>query len=139
MTQLTRLGFLGAGQMASALARGLVAGGRISSQQIVASDPYPASRDAFQSVAPEAMCLDDNLRLVDSAETIVLAVKPQHVAQVADQVAGRLAGKLLISIVAGTSLEQLAERFGTQRLIRVMPNAPCLVGFGAAGMAVGPD
>jgi pyrroline-5-carboxylate reductase len=134
-----RLGFLGAGQMASALARGLVAGGRLSGHELGASDPSEMARQTFQRMAPHGTCLDDNRQLVEASETVVLAVKPQHVESVAEQVRGALGERLLISIVAGATIEQLTDRFGTRRILRVMPNAPCLVGHGAAGMASGPE
>jgi pyrroline-5-carboxylate reductase len=139
MTQPTRLGFLGAGQMASALARGLVAEGRISGDQIAASDPSTEARKAFQAIASGAICGDDNLQLVALSENVVLAVKPQHVANLAVRLSGQFSNKLLISVVAGITIKQLSEHFGSQRVIRVMPNAPCLIGSGASAMAVGPE
>ncbi len=125
--------------MASALARGLVAEGRIPGDHIAASDPSPEARAAFQTVAPGAACGEDNRQLVASSETIVLAVKPQHVPHLARELSGTFTNQLLISVVAGLTIERLATHFGTSRIIRVMPNAPCLIGRGASAMAVGAD
>lgn len=128
------IGFIGAGQMAQALARGFVAAGLVEPRQLVAADPMPTSLAAFSKALPGARTAAGNREVVDAADVIVLAVKPQQVAQVAEQLGARLDGaKLLVSIAAGVRLKKLAELFGTERVVRVMPNTPCLVGCGASG------
>lgn len=70
---------------------------------------------------------------------IFLAVKPQLVPEVLGQVSGvDVGGKLFVSIAAGVTLARLAEGLRTPRVIRVMPNTPCLIGKGAAAYSRGP-
>lgn len=132
-----RLGWVGAGQMATALARGLVAAGRLSESEMAACDPSPAAREAFLRAMPQVQWADSNEQLAAAAEVLVLAVKPQHMASVTAGLRGHVANKLVVSIAAGITLDDLAEQLDSGRLIRVMPNTPALVGRGAAGMALG--
>lgn len=132
------IGFIGAGQMAQALARGFLAARLVEGRQLVAADPVRSSLDAFCSAIPGARSLADNRQVAEAADILLLAVKPQQVAAVAEQLGGRLdPSKLLVSIAAGVRLKKLAELLQTERLIRVMPNTPCLVGCGASGYSLG--
>ncbi len=134
------IGFFGAGQMARALAGGFVRAGLVGAERIVAHDPFaPAARE-FAEALPKTRWVPNNHEVAGGAEVLFLAVKPQQVGTVAAELAGSLGpGHLLVSIVAGWSLGRLEAAFGTRRVIRVMPNTPCLVGRGAAGYAVGAD
>ncbi len=132
------LGFLGAGQMARALAEGFVRAGLIDAANVVAHDPDASAAEQFTRLLSDARCLDSNGQVVQAAEVVFLAVKPSQVGRVAEQLGGRLAeDRLLVSIVAGIGLDSLTRRFGTDRVIRVMPNTPCLIGQGASGYALG--
>lgn len=134
-----RIGFIGAGQMATALGQGLVKAGLIEPAGLVASDPAPEARERFVAATGGAVA-KDNLGVVQQADVIWLAVKPQQMAAVLAELRGRLQGKLVISIAAGIRLGQIAEGLGRgPRLVRVMPNTPCLVGQGAAAYCLGPD
>jgi len=133
------IGFIGGGQMARALAGGLVRGGLTSAERLVVFDPAEAARAEFTAQVPGARLLADNRAVIAAADVIVLAVKPQKADAVMEEVRGCCApGKLLVSILAGTPLARLCAGLGTQRVVRVMPNTPCLVGVGAAGYALGP-
>lgn len=133
------IGFIGAGQMARALAQGLVRAGLIEAENLCASDPVTEARAAFLEMVPGSSVGDDNRKTVASAETLVLAIKPQQMETVIDEIAAGLDDtKLVISIAAGVRLSRIAERLaGRPRMIRVMPNTPCLVGQGASGYALG--
>jgi pyrroline-5-carboxylate reductase len=134
-----RIGFIGAGQMARALAGGFVARGLAAPDRIVAYDPSPEARQQFAAAVAGTRLLEDNVSVIDAADVIVLAVKPQSVSAVIEETQGHLTpAKLLVSIVAGVPLARLGSGFGTQRTIRVMPNTPCLIGAGASAFAVGP-
>jgi pyrroline-5-carboxylate reductase len=138
MTQ-ERVGFIGAGQMATALGQGLVKAGLIKAAGLVASDPAPEARQRF-TAATGGRTTEDNLEVVGQSDVVWLAVKPQQMPSLLSQLRGRLQGKLVISIAAGVRLAQLAEGLGPGvRLVRVMPNTPCLVGQGAAAFCLGPD
>lgn len=133
-----QIGFIGAGQMARALARGFVQRDRIVASQIVAYDPEPAALGAFAAELPACRCVANNRAVVEQTDVIFLAVKPQSFSSVCHSVAGQdWSGKLVVSILAGIPLANLATGLGTERLARVMPNTPCLIGQGASGYALG--
>ena len=133
-----RIGLIGAGQMATALGRGFVQAGLIPAENLRAADPDDAARRRFAE-ATGGKTTAENAHVVAESDVVFLAVKPQQIAQVAAGLTRRVAAeKLLVSIAAGIRLEQLAETFGEARLVRVMPNTPCLVGSGACGYCLGP-
>ena len=76
------IGFIGAGQMARALAKGLVHADLFAAGQVWASDPVAEAREAFAALLPESTTVDDNLELVQQCRTVVLAVKPQQIERV---------------------------------------------------------
>lgn len=136
MTQ--RVGFIGAGKMATALARGLVAAGFTSADRIVASDVYPAARQQFASET-KSRTVETNAEVVSVSQIVILAVKPQQMSGVLAELKGKVTAQhLVISIAAGVPLKTLAAGLSeTTRLVRVMPNTPCLVGASASGFAIG--
>jgi pyrroline-5-carboxylate reductase len=120
-----RIGFLGAGRMATVLARGWQHAGLASSERMLASDPVPQARAQFaQETGTSSQ--EDNIRVVERSDVLVLAVKPQNMAALLTEIAPAVTPRhLVISIAAGVTLAQLASRLGPdRRLIRVMPNAP---------------
>ncbi|QDV48626.1 pyrroline-5-carboxylate reductase [Gimesia fumaroli] len=132
------VGFIGAGRMATALAAGLISSGFTSADHVSASDTYEAARDSFTRETG-AQAVESNLTVVEQSEIIVLSVKPQHVAEVLEEIKETLTDQqLLVSIAAGCPLSLFVEKLGkTKRLIRVMPNTPCLVKQGASAFARG--
>ena len=76
-----RVGFLGAGRMAAALAKGLVSADFAAADSLIASDPLPAARDAFTAQCG-GRTTASNVDVLKSADVVVLAVKPQHVSEV---------------------------------------------------------
>ncbi len=131
------LGFIGAGQMAQALARGFVAAGLIDARRIVAADPVVAAVNAFCEAIPGAQAAAENRLVAERADLIVLAVKPQNAGAVMADLHGHLGReKLIVSILAGVKMKTLAAGLGADRLIRVMPNTPCLVGMSASAFSL---
>jgi pyrroline-5-carboxylate reductase len=136
MAQGKRLGFIGAGQMARALAVGVVRAGLYAGEEISAIDPSPAAIEQFLAKVPGAHSATDHHRLAQQSDVLLLAVKPQHAARALAQLPrGQDPPPLLISIVAGMPLDRLCQGCGNRRVVRVMPNTPALVGRGAAGIA----
>jgi pyrroline-5-carboxylate reductase len=134
-----KIGFIGAGQMARALAQGFVAAGLVPAKSIVACDPVAAAGESFAGAVPGSQLLDSNLAVVRQAEVLFLAVKPQNVGGVFAELAGKLGSEtLVVSIAAGITLVKLAAGLKSDRVIRVMPNTPALIGQGAAAYALGP-
>lgn len=134
----TPIGFLGAGQMATALAKGWAAAGLLDPEAAVAADPHPAARDAF-TANTGIRTTATNGEVLSACPTVVLAVKPQVLPAVLDDIRSHLtANHLLVSIAAGITLSELANQLGRDtRLVRVMPNTPALVGAGASAYCGG--
>lgn len=133
------LGFIGAGQMARALAAGFVRAGLVRPEQITACDVAEPAAQQFAAEIPHARLVASNAAVAEAADVLFLAVKPQAVPAVMQELGGKLTERhLLVSIAAGIPLQRLTAGFATSRVIRVMPNTPCLVGAGAAGYALGP-
>ena len=135
---LRAIGFTGAGQMATALARGLVSGGLVQAEQVSAFDPSPAAIARFTEQTG-GRAVESPEELWKPAGTVFLAVKPQYMRQVLAEAAPLVReDHLVVSIAAGVSLEVLEAGLGTKcRLIRVMPNTPSLVGCGASACSAG--
>lgn len=131
-----RVACIGGGQMAEALIGGLLTAGTWAPHQIVATDPSKDRRDALQGRFGVGVATD-NREAVVGAEVAILAVKPQVLPDVLEGLRSSWANQLVISIVAGIRLAWLSERMPAGvRLIRVMPNAPALVGAGMSVLAV---
>ncbi|MGQ0635156.1 MAG: pyrroline-5-carboxylate reductase [Planctomycetaceae bacterium] len=131
-------GFIGAGKMATALARGLCAAGMAAPERIVASDVLPLARRQFAEETG-ARAIESNVEVARSCEVLVLAVKPQQFDAILAELAPHLEVRhLVISIAAGVPLEKLAQVLGRdRRLVRVMPNTPCLVSASASAFCTG--
>ena len=138
MASTLKIGFLGAGKMASALAKGFVAAKIVSPKQIIASDVMEPARAVFAKEVGGA-ATDSNLEVLRFANVLILAVKPDQVLSVLAEIKPLCTGKhLLISIAAGVTIAKLEGALPLRsRVIRVMPNTPALVGAGAAGYALG--
>jgi pyrroline-5-carboxylate reductase len=127
-----RIGFIGAGQMALGLARGFLKAGLTAADRLLASDVDPDARRRFFE-ATGTPVTGDNCLVASRSDVLFLATKPQQIGGVAAEVSAKLADdRLIVSIAAGVRLGALAGWFGPRRLIRIMPNAPCLIGQGAS-------
>lgn len=129
------IGFIGAGNMAEAMIRGLVRTGLVGGERLLASD---VRQDRLDEVARrhQIQPVSDNSLLVKRSDVVILAVKPQNMAQVLKEIAPVAAEKLFISIAAGVPTSAIRAYLPkTARLIRVMPNTPALVLEGATAIA----
>lgn len=131
------VGFMGSGQMAEALARGLINKRVVQPHKICCTDPVPARRDLFASLG--AVAYETNFEVAKHSDVVFVAVKPQYVSTVLTDARPVLVdGKIVVSIAAGITMEKLLEAAGPDaHVIRVMPNTPCLVGETAAAMCLG--
>lgn len=126
--------------MATALARGFVAARLVPPNALLASDPLAATREAFAREVPGARVIEVNGPEFQACDVVFLAVKPQTMKQALAQVREHLRGDaLVVSIAAGVPIARLAAGLAAgQRIVRVMPNTPCLIGKGASGYSLGP-
>jgi pyrroline-5-carboxylate reductase len=136
--QTKKIGMLGGGNMATALIRGLLASQRVQPAQIRASD---VRKERLAELEAEFAIRThiDNHELVSWADLLVIAVKPQVIDRVLDQIAPHLTpGTLIVSIAAGVPLRSLEARLPeTVRLVRAMPNTAAIALAGATGIAPG--
>ncbi|MGP8200602.1 MAG: pyrroline-5-carboxylate reductase [Limisphaerales bacterium] len=132
------IGFLGAGKMATALAKGFASAGLVEAAQIRASDPAPEARAAFARDTG-AKTTASNIDVVQFANVVILSVKPAHVAELLEEIRLALTARhLLISIAAGVPIAKLESKLiAGARVIRVMPNTPALVSASASAYALG--
>ena len=137
MAQL-KIGFLGAGKMATALARGFIHAKLVKGNQLLAADPIDVARKHFADETA-AKTVAANLEVAKAANVLILATKPDQVAAVLSEISGVFTrNHLLISIAAGVTISRLENALPAgARVVRVMPNTPALVGAGAAGFALG--
>jgi pyrroline-5-carboxylate reductase len=133
------IGFLGAGKMATALARGVINAGVVSAGDVIASDPIGTAREAFAH-ATGARVTERNSEVVAASDVVVIAVKPDQVVGLLEELSAdwNTGRHLVVSIAAGVTLARM-EAAGPAglRVIRVMPNTPALVGASASAFAVG--
>jgi pyrroline-5-carboxylate reductase len=135
-----KLGFLGGGQMATALAKGALASELTPASDLIFCEPSAAQQWKLAEAFPGCTIVSSGSDLFPVCDRIILSVKPQILREIAGSLKKLVNGNhCLISIAAGISLPQLSEWFGTHAIIRVMPNTPAQVLAGASGMTCGRD
>ena len=137
MASKLSIGFLGAGKMATALAKGFIRAGLVTPKDVIASDLSEAACEAFAKETG-AKTTAFNPDVAKFASVLILAVKPQQVSEALAEIRGSLTEKhLVISIAAGVTIAKLEACLDDARVIRVMPNTPALVNASATGFALG--
>ena len=134
LSTTTSIGFIGAGNMATALVEGLLATG-VAASQLWGADTDVAK---LQTLAAKGVHTStDNLSIVAACDVVILAVKPQVMGAVVQPLRAALAAKpvLLLSVAAGIPCARLAEWSSPkQAIVRCMPNTPALVQAGASAL-----
>uniref|UniRef100_A0A7R9ZS92 Pyrroline-5-carboxylate reductase n=1 Tax=Craspedostauros australis TaxID=1486917 RepID=A0A7R9ZS92_9STRA len=132
------IGFVGCGMMASALMDGLIDKKVVKEpSRIITSDVYQPALD--RAAGKGIATTTDNAKLcADAKDAIILAVKPNIIPEVCPIIGGAVdsQGALIISIAAGVTLQTLESLLAGSRVVRVMPNTPCLVGEAASAYAM---
>jgi pyrroline-5-carboxylate reductase len=130
-----QLGIIGGGVMAEAILSRLLSQGIYSADRVIVSD-VSSDRRSYLQQTYQVNVTPLNLE-VAQAETVILAIKPQVLASIAEELSGaEVACELWLSILAGAPLDQL-EKIFNQPVIRVMPNTPVMVGCGMTALAAG--
>jgi pyrroline-5-carboxylate reductase len=132
-----RVAFIGGGNMASALLKGLLRTGAQSAHLQVVEPFEPQRLSLQQSLGVTALAAPE--KTLAQAELVVLAVKPQQLKEACAQLRPHLGAKaLIISVAAGIGADDIARWLGTQAIVRTMPNTPALIAQGVTGMAALP-
>ena len=134
-----KIAFIGGGQMAEALIGGLLAGGHCLPDAIWATDPVSSRRDRLKSRFG-ILVGDDNRAAVAWADIVLLAVKPPTLPGVLKEIESDLAGRLMVSIAAGVTIQAIQRQTkSSAAIVRAMPNQPALVREGVTALSAGSD
>ena len=130
-----KIGFIGCGNMATAMIQGITGSGEIDREQVMASAKTEKTRKAIAEKL-QIQAAADNREVVQFADIIFLAVKPQYLEEVLREIKDEVKqDQLYVSIAPGKTLEWLAERLGEKtKIIRTMPNTPAMVGAGMTAL-----
>ena len=127
------IGFIGGGNMGFALAKSI--SGRFPSARIHVCDPRSERVEMFERELTRVQAAAEPSALAAAAEVVFVAVKPQDIQGVLEGI--HETDRLLISIAAGVAIGRIEGLCPQARVVRVMPNTPCLVGAMAGGYAFG--
>jgi len=134
------IGFIGAGVMARALAKGLVEGGVVPAKDLLCSAPTQQDGQPFLDLFLGSRWTASNEDVVRHSDLIVLAIKPQVFIKAVTDLDKVSAGKLFLSLMAGITLKQIGEGLhSTARIVRSMPNTPMQIATGASVYTGGPN
>ena len=133
---INTIGIIGAGNMGSAILRGIVEADYVKARQIIAFDVSSRRMRELEEDLPGIMRAGDALEVAERADLIILAVKPIYIQEVINEIRSGLNGKAVLSIAAGWTVSMLEKALaGTgATLLRVMPNTPALVGEGMTAL-----
>lgn len=132
-----KIGFIGAGKMASAIIKGLIRTEFLKPENIIASQVEENIEEKSKILGIRV--INDNLEVAKDSEIVFIATKPNQVKDVLTEISKEIStNKLVVSIAAGVTTEKLENNLPEKtRVIRVMPNTPALVGEGMSGMVGG--
>lgn len=131
---MNTIGFIGSGNMAEAIIKGIISANLFSPAQVIVSDINKERLACMQTLYGMKVA-ENNCNLVENSDIVVLSVKPQTMANALADMKGTVyKNKLFISIAAGITTAFLAKNLGDAAIVRVMPNTPALVGEGASAL-----
>lgn len=132
---VSSVGFIGSGNMATAIMRGILDANRIDASKVHAADVNPQALSRLEKLGVN--CTTSNLEVAKNSDMLVLAVKPPQIPKLLRELKPAVNGNLLVSIAAGIPLSSLDEPLpdGT-RVARVMPNVNCQVGKAASAFCL---
>lgn len=132
-----RIGFIGAGNMASAILGGALRRSAVRPENVYLSNPHVEKAASFRAKGVHVTA--SNVEVADAAGILVLAIKPQKFPEVLPELAGHVEGKCVVSIAAGIPCELLKRSLPGAWVVRAMPNTPLLVGRGITAIAEAPE
>lgn len=133
---MLKLGFLGVGNMGGAILRGVLAANYLEQEDIAVCRRNRRKLEALSDEFPGLTCTESAVELAEMCEMIILAVKPQYLGEILEEIHDELSEKAVISIAAGWTMNQLSDALqGTgATFLRVMPNTPAMVGEGMSAI-----
>jgi pyrroline-5-carboxylate reductase len=132
--QVDTIGFVGSGNMAEALVKGIIAAKIYAPENIFVSDIRLERLELFAGKYG-VMAVENNAELAGISKTLVLSIKPQNMADALESIKDAAGGiELVISIAAGIKIAKISAVLGDKAIIRVMPNTPALIGEGASAL-----
>lgn len=137
---MTKVAFIGAGNMNGSILKGLVANG-FSANDIIVSNPSPGKREQLAK-NQGVKHTKSNVEAATFADFIVLGVKPHFIAEVCEEISANtdISEKCFISVAAGSTIAQIQKALGGQySVIRTMPNTPAQLGLGMTGLFASPE
>jgi pyrroline-5-carboxylate reductase len=126
------IGFIGGGNMAEALIKGIAAK---HGKDIIVSEPIEQRRSYLEKTY-HVKTTPDNKEVLNNSTIIILAVKPQNMDEVTAEIADMTKDKIIVSIAAGIPISYLSSRLKASKIIRVMPNTPALIQEGMSVMSM---
>ncbi len=130
----SKIGFIGCGNMAEALIKGLLESAAIARSKLLASD-ISASRRKYIQAKYKVKIVNSNSLVAKNCDVIVLAVKPQNTKQVLADIYKEInSNKIIISIAAGIKIKYIEKNLPECKILRAMPNAPALAGAGTTAL-----
>ena len=131
---MSTIGFVGGGNMAEALVKGIIAARLYAPENVLVSD-IRTERLEFLSTSYGAVGVQSNAELAAKIDTLVLSIKPQTMTDALNSIKDSIRpGALVISIAAGIKVAKIAAVLGDVAIVRVMPNTPALIGEGASAL-----
>lgn len=129
-----KLGFIGCGNMASAMMGGIIGNGICKAEEIIGADIFAPGREKAKETLGIHVT-ERNLDVVEQAEVVVLSVKPQFYEEVINEVKDAVREEqIIVTIAPGKTLAWLEEKFGKAvKIVRTMPNTPAMVQEGMTG------
>ena len=124
-----KIAVIGGGTMGEAIIKSILRKKLADKNSITVSDVAAARRDQLKK-RYGVQVTSDNITALKGMEAVILAVKPQEMAHVLDQLSGKLKTQLIISIAAGVTLESICSKLNYRQAVRAMPNTPAQIGQG---------
>lgn len=134
-----KLGFIGCGNMASAIMSGIISNGLIQADEIIVADVFAPSKEKAKEMLGIRIA-ENNVEVVQRAEAFVLSVKPQYYAEVINEIKDYVKeNQIVITLAPGKTLQWLEEQFGKPvKIVRTMPNTPAMVQEGMTAACPNP-
>ncbi len=124
-----KIGFIGSGNMATALAKGFISSGAVRESDITISDKFAASLQRWKGREVVTTC--ENKKVFENSDIVIFAVKPNVLPEVLKEVKKLAKNKIVVSIAAGVTLSTIEDALGKDtKIVRAMPNTPAQVGCG---------